>query len=73
MIQKFYKQAFGRSTKQSVLTHCKWELIQAIWNFLLDADFLEAYQLRMIINFVDGIVCQVYLQIITYAADYPEK
>ena len=48
-------------------------IIQVIWTFLLDSDFLQAYQLRMLIKFADGVVRWVFLCIITYAADYLEK
>lgn len=57
----------------AVLMHCKRELMQAIWLFLLDSDFLHAYEYGMVIKFADGVFCRVFLWLFTYAADYPEK
>ena len=37
-------KTFGMSTTAAVLTHCKCELMQAIWSFLLDSEFLDAYE-----------------------------
>lgn len=47
--------------------------MQAVWRFLLDADFVDAYENRIVIKFPDGIFRCVFLRIFTYAADYPEK
>ncbi|KAG1842081.1 hypothetical protein F4604DRAFT_1939089 [Suillus subluteus] len=72
-IQDFYKDTFGQSATAAVLTHCKCELMQAIWRFLLDADFIDAYQHGFVIKFPDGVSHRVFPHIFTYAADYPEK
>ena len=66
-------KTFGTSATAAVLTHCKRELMQAIWVFLLDSDFLHAYEYGMVIKFADGIFRRVFLRLFTYAADYPEK
>ena len=47
--------------------------MQAIWTFLLDSDFLHAYEYGIVIKFADGILWRVFLQLFTYAADYPKK
>lgn len=47
--------------------------MQAIWTFLLDADFLDAYENGLVIRFSDGKLRRVFLRLLTYAADYPEK
>ncbi|KIO02236.1 hypothetical protein M404DRAFT_52156, partial [Pisolithus tinctorius Marx 270] len=73
MIQDYYKKTFGTSATAVVLTHCKRELMQAIWNFLLDDDFLDVYEHGMIIKFPDGVLRWVFPHILTYSADYPEK
>ncbi|KIM63149.1 hypothetical protein SCLCIDRAFT_24518 [Scleroderma citrinum Foug A] len=72
-IQDFYLKTFGTSATASVLTHCKRELMQAIWSFLLDSDFLHAYEYGIVVKFADGILWRVFLCLFTYAADYPEK
>jgi len=66
-------KTFGISAMAAVLTHCKRELMQAIWMFLLDSDFLHAYEHGMVIKFADGVLCRVFLQLFTYATDYPKK
>jgi hypothetical protein len=72
-IQDFYTNKFGTSATAAVLTHCKRELMQAIWSYLLDSDFLHAYEHGITIKCVDGISRQVFPRLYTYAADYPEK
>jgi len=47
--------------------------MQAIWTFLLDSDFLHAYEYGIVIKFADGILRRVFLRLFTYAADYPKK
>lgn len=59
--------------KGDILTHCRRELMHAIWSFLLDEDFLHAYTYGIIIQCIDGIERRVYPRIFTYSADYPEK
>ena len=66
-------KTFGTSATAAMLTHCKCELMQAIWSFLLDAEFLDAYENGIVIEFPDGIFHWVFLHLFTYAADYPEK
>ena len=73
MIQDFYLQAFQCSATAAILTQCKWEIMQAVWQFLLDVDFVQAYKNVIIIKFPDGIFHCVFPQIFTCAANYPEK
>jgi hypothetical protein len=56
-----------------LLTHCRREFIQAVWALLLDADFVEAYKHGIVIMCADGIKRRIYLRLMTYSADYPEK
>lgn len=60
------------ATKE-VISHCKRELMQAVWNLLLDDDFIDAYVNGRLIRFPDGIVRLVFPRIFAYSADYPEK
>jgi len=71
--QDFYQQVFGMAATAAVLTHCKRELIHAVWMLLLDKDFLDAYVYGIVLQFADGIFRRVFLRFFTYAADYPEK
>jgi hypothetical protein len=56
-----------------LLAHCKRELFHAVWNILLDKEFLEAYKNGIVVKCYDGKYRRVYPRIFTYSADYPEK
>ena len=55
------------------MTHCRRELMHAVWKFLLDDEFIHAYKYGMVIRCADGIERRIYPRIFTYSADYPEK
>ncbi|KIY52823.1 hypothetical protein FISHEDRAFT_34712 [Fistulina hepatica ATCC 64428] len=59
--------------KADILTHCRRELAHAVWNHLLDDDFIHAYKYGMVIDCRDGVRRRVYPRVFTYSADYPEK
>ncbi|RDB16223.1 hypothetical protein Hypma_003115 [Hypsizygus marmoreus] len=59
--------------KKDILTHCRRELMHAVWKFLLDDEFIHAYTYGIVIKCHDGIERRVYPRIFTYSADYPEK
>lgn len=61
------------SARADVLTHCRRELMQAIWLLLLDDDFMHAYAFGIVIECADGILRRFFPRIFIYAADYPEK
>ena len=55
------------------MTHVKREIIQKVWELLLDDDFVAAYQNGVIIECADGLFRCYFPRIFTYSADYPEK
>jgi hypothetical protein len=59
--------------KKEILTHCRRELMHAVWTYLLDDDFKHAYIYGTVIMCADGIPRRVFPRIFTYSADYPEK
>ncbi|KAJ7661178.1 hypothetical protein B0H17DRAFT_1212295 [Mycena rosella] len=59
--------------KGEILTHCRRELMHAVWKHLLDDEFLHAYKFGIVIRYSDGIEQRVYPRLFTYSADYPEK
>ena len=63
----------NRKNNAELLTHCKRELIHAVWGILLDDDFIEAYRNGIVIRCFDSVIRRVYPRIFTYSADYPEK
>ena len=62
-----------RTQHEDILTHCRRELMHAVWSFILDDDFLHAYTYGMVVRSPDGVERRVYPRILTYSADYPEK
>ena len=51
--------------KKAILTHCRQELIHAVWHLLLDDDFVHAYKYGIVIKCHDGIERRVYPRIFT--------
>lgn len=47
--------------------------MQAIWLFLLDEEFMHAYEHGIVVRFADNVKRRVFPRFFTYAADYPEK
>jgi hypothetical protein len=47
--------------------------MQAIWLFLLDEEFMHAYEHGIVVQFADNVKRRVFPRFFTYAADYPEK
>jgi hypothetical protein len=71
--QDIYKGIFGKASTSEIYTHCKRELIHAIWELLLDEDFMHAYEHGIVICCGDGVTRRVFPQFFSYSADYPEK
>lgn len=69
----FYLHLTGTAPSADILTHCRRELIHAVWRLLLDKEFMEAYTHGVVIKCADGVTRRVYPRILTYSADYPEK
>lgn len=72
-LHDFYEATFKKAITADVLTHCRHELMQAIWLLLMDDDFMHAYEFGIVIEFLDGISRRVFPRFFTYSADYPEK
>ncbi|KAK7442067.1 hypothetical protein VKT23_016343 [Stygiomarasmius scandens] len=69
----FYKQHYGKAPTEAVLTHIRRELIQAIWDLILDAEFMHAYEHGIVLRCSDGVIRRLFPRLFTYSADYPEK
>ncbi|KAF8074854.1 hypothetical protein FPV67DRAFT_601603 [Lyophyllum atratum] len=63
----------GEGASADVLTHCRRELMHAVWRLILDDDFMHAYEHGIVIECPDGISRRFFPRIFTYSADYPEK
>ena len=68
-----YKEKTGKTPSSALITHCKRELMQAIWNQLMDERFMGGCKDGITIQCSDGIEWVFYIHIMTYSADYPEK
>ncbi|KAJ7455182.1 hypothetical protein FB451DRAFT_1049027 [Mycena latifolia] len=71
LLSKFHTK-WG-TQKGEILTHCRRELMHAVWKHLLDDEFLHAYKYGIVIQCADGVKRRVYPRLFTYSADYPEK
>ena len=47
--------------------------MHAVWQLLLDDEFMHAYEHGIVVKCHDGILRRIYPQLFTYSADYPEK
>jgi len=63
----------GFSASANTITHLKRELIQKVWELLLDDEFMEAYEHGIVITCADGVTRRIFPRFFTYSADYPEK
>ena len=59
--------------RSQLMAHCRRELIQAVWRYILDDDFIHAMKYGVVVTCHDGIRRRIYPRIFTYSADYPEK
>lgn len=50
----------GMAASASTITHLKRELMHEVWLLLLNANFMHAYEHRIVIKCVDGIVCRIF-------------
>ncbi|KAH9025567.1 hypothetical protein EDB84DRAFT_1564035 [Lactarius hengduanensis] len=68
-----YVPSTGQPPSPEVETHCKRDLMHAMWNHLMDEAFTEGYTQGLVIRCTDGTERNFFPRIITYTADYPEK
>ena len=58
---------------RQLMAHCRRELIQTVWKYILDDDFIHAMKYGVVVMCHDGIRRRIYPRVFTYSADYPEK
>lgn len=63
----------GLPASAETITHLKRELVQKVWELLLDDEFMEAYENGIVITCADGVTRQNFPRFFTYSADYPES
>ena len=64
---------YGVAATAVTITHLKRELVQKVWEMLLDEEFMEAYEHGLVITCADGVTRLFYPRFFTYSADYLEK
>ena len=68
-----YKDKTGISLKPEVKTHCKRELMQAVWAHLMDEEFVKGCTEGLRIRCTNGVEQTFFLRLLMYSADYPKK
>jgi hypothetical protein len=63
----------GAKGSAPLLAHCQRELIHAIYNIILNDNFVRAYEHGIVVKCGDGITRRLYPRLFAYIADYPEK
>jgi hypothetical protein len=72
-IEDAYTKNYTKAPSAAILTHLKRDLMQGVWDILLDDEFMHAYKYGVVILCADGIHRRVFPRFLTYSADYPEK
>ncbi|KAI9067490.1 hypothetical protein FKP32DRAFT_1673036 [Trametes sanguinea] len=72
-IEDFIHQHTDKADVKKILTHCRRELMHAVWRILLGDGFVEACRHGIVVKCYDGITRRLYPRFFTYSADYPEK
>ena len=72
--QDSYMKAYnGLPASAGTIMHLKRDLIQKVWELLLDDEFMAAYENGIVITCADSVTRQNFPRFFTYSADYPEK
>ncbi|KAF9538744.1 hypothetical protein CPC08DRAFT_738832 [Agrocybe pediades] len=72
-IQDFYQEHFQKPATKDTLTHLRRELMQAVWELILDEDTVNAYAYGEKFRLYDEVDHALYLRFLFYSMDYPEK
>ncbi|KAL0063828.1 hypothetical protein AAF712_009273 [Marasmius tenuissimus] len=72
-IRDVYREAYGCAPSDDVMKHLKREVMQAVWDLIMDKDFLDAYEKSMVIKCADKVKRRFLPEFFSYSADYPEK
>ena len=74
-IQDSYQQIYGKAATADTLTYLQCEIMQAVWWLLLDNDFVDAYAMESLLNFLmewnDVSFCDFsHIQLITPRSEF---
>jgi len=71
--QDTYRDIYGKAATGDMLTFLRREVMQAVWELLLDDEFMDAYINGIVMQCSDSILRRIFPRFFTYSADYPEK
>ncbi|KAL0060745.1 hypothetical protein AAF712_012477 [Marasmius tenuissimus] len=66
-------KAYGCTPSDDVMKHLKQEVMQAVWDLIMDEEFLDAYKESMIIRCADKVRRRFLPKFFSYSVDYPKK
>jgi hypothetical protein len=69
----YMKEFEGLAASATTMTHLKRDLVQKVWELLLDEEFMEAYEHGLVISCADDVTRLIFPRFFTYSADYIEK
>lgn len=64
---------FGKPATAATLAHIRRELVQGVWDLILDDDLIHACVHGSRTEFLDGKMRALFPRFVVYSADYPEK
>ncbi|KAL0563301.1 hypothetical protein V5O48_018770, partial [Marasmius crinis-equi] len=73
LVGDVYREKHGQPPTEAVLRHIKREVMQAVWNLILDDEFVGAYEKSVVLECYDKISRRFVPEFFSYSADYPEK
>ncbi|KAI0775824.1 hypothetical protein BD413DRAFT_709717 [Trametes elegans] len=71
--QDWYMEQTGTAPSAEMLTHCRRELMQAVWLLLLSPEFIHAYKFGIVRRCGDGVTRRSFPRFNIHSADYVEK
>ncbi|KAJ7049329.1 hypothetical protein C8F01DRAFT_1265524 [Mycena amicta] len=72
-IKDKYKEHYSHAMPDNVMTHTKRELFHAVWELLIDDDFVDAWINGRVFECWDKLQRRLFPRIPMYGLDYPEK
>src|SRR5260221_4486600 len=72
-IKDAYIAIYEKAPSSATLTHLKRELIHAAYELILNSKFMDAYKDGFVVTCYDGIQRRLFIRLLTYSGDYPEK
>ncbi|RPD53352.1 hypothetical protein L226DRAFT_473339 [Lentinus tigrinus ALCF2SS1-7] len=72
-VQDFYEREHGAHASAETLRWLRCELMQKIWELILNDKFKDAYRHGVVVECADGVIRRLFPRLFVYSADYPEK